>query len=309
MLERLLRHYPQPDTELVYRNAFELLVATVLSAQSTDQRVNETTPALFARFPDAAALASASPTDVEPLIHATGFFRVKSKAIVALAQRLVQDHAGEVPATMDALTALPGVGRKTANVVLGHALGVPGLPVDRHVLRVAERIGLTRESTPEGVERDLCATLPVERWTTMSDALILHGRRICRPKPLCPQCEVRDICLYPFKTGGVAPLDLGAAPKGAPTRTRRSAQSNTPPHARDARAAAAAPDKSGAYASSKVSSNASSKVSSNALSKVSASASSSASSKADSRRTRAESLTPTAKRRTQRPSSAKRGPR
>lgn len=210
VLERLLRHYPAPDTELAYRNAFELLVATVLSAQSTDKRVNETTPALFARYPDAAALAAADPTDVEPLIHATGFFRVKAKSIITLSQRLVADHGGQVPADMDLLTTLPGVGRKTANVVLGHALGVPGLPVDRHVLRVTERIGLTYETTPEGVERDLCAALPPADWTRMSDGLILHGRRICRPKPQCGECHVADICRYPFKTGGLAPLDLAA---------------------------------------------------------------------------------------------------
>jgi endonuclease III len=158
---------------------------------------------------------------VEPIIHATGFFRVKARAIVTLSQKLVQDHGGQVPADMDALTTLPGVGRKTANVVLGHALGVPGLPVDRHVLRVAERIGLTHETTPEGVERDLCAALPPADWTRMSDALILHGRRICRPKPLCPECEVRDVCRYPFKTGGMAPLDLDGPAAGAPRRTRK----------------------------------------------------------------------------------------
>ena len=213
VLERLLRHYPAPDTELAYRNAFELLVATVLSAQSTDKRVNETTPALFARYPDAAALAAADPADVEPLIHATGFFRVKAKSIVTLSQRLVNDHGGQVPADMDVLTTLPGVGRKTANVVLGHALGGPGLPVDRHVLRVTERIGLSRETTPEGVERDLCAALPPSDWTRMSDGLILHGRRICRPKPECPACEVADVCRYPFKTGGLAALDLDAPVK------------------------------------------------------------------------------------------------
>jgi endonuclease-3 len=218
VLDALLRHYPAPDTELVFRNAFELLVATVLSAQSTDKRVNETTPALFARYPDAAALAAADPLDIEPLIHATGFFRAKSKAIVGLAKRLAQDHGGVVPADMDALTTLPGVGRKTANVVLGHALGVPGLPVDRHVLRVAERIGLTRETTPEGVERDLCAAIAPERWTLLSDALILHGRRICRPKPQCGMCEVASLCRYPFKTVGPAPLDLEAPPTGAPRR-------------------------------------------------------------------------------------------
>ena len=228
VLERLLRHYPTPDTELAYRNAFELLIATVLSAQSTDRRVNETTPALFARYPDSRALAAADPADVEPMIHATGFFRVKSKAIVTLSQRLVADHGGEVPAVMDVLTTLPGVGRKTANVVLGHALGVPGLPVDRHVLRVAERIGLTFDTTPEGVERDLCAALPPSDWTRMSDALILHGRRVCRPKPQCAECEVADICRYPFKTGGLAPLDLGAPPAGTPSGRARRAGPTSP---------------------------------------------------------------------------------
>ncbi len=222
VLDALLRHHPEPDTELAYRNAFELLVATVLSAQSTDQRVNQVTPALFARYPDAHALATADPADIEPIIHATGFFRAKSKAIVGLAQRLVRDHGGEVPADMDALTALPGVGRKTANVVLGHALGVPGLPVDRHVLRVAQRIGLTRETTPEGVERDLCAAIEPARWTMLSDALILHGRRVCRPKPLCAACHVAPLCRYPFKTAGTAPLDLDAPPVGAPRRAGKA---------------------------------------------------------------------------------------
>jgi endonuclease-3 len=142
-----------------------------------------------------------------------------------LSQKLVQEHGGQVPADMDALTTLPGVGRKTANVVLGHALGVPGLPVDRHVLRVTERIGLTHETAPEDVERDLCAALPPADWTRMSDALILHGRRICRPKPLCPECEVRDICRYPFKTGGMTPLDLDAPAAGAPRRPRKTVTS------------------------------------------------------------------------------------
>lgn len=225
VLERLLRHFPAPDTELAYRNAFELLVATVLSAQSTDARVNETTPALFGRYPDARSLAAADPVDVEPLVHATGFFRVKARAIITLSQRLVAEHGGEVPADMDALTALPGVGRKTANVVLGHALGVPGLPVDRHVLRVTERIGLTHDTTPEGVERDLCAALPPRDWTRLSDGLILLGRRVCRPKPQCGACEVADVCRYPFKAGGLQPLDLEAPVR---TSTRGKAVKATP---------------------------------------------------------------------------------
>jgi len=181
---------------LLHRNAFELLIATILSAQSTDARVNLVTPALFARYPDAAALANATPEDLEPQIHATGFFRAKSKSIVGAARALVEQHGGHVPADMDALIALPGVGRKTANVVLGHTLGVPGLPVDRHVLRVANRIGIAESDDPVVVEQQLCDALPRERWTRTSDTLILHGRRICRPKPLCDRCAVRDDCDY-----------------------------------------------------------------------------------------------------------------
>jgi endonuclease-3 len=192
----LEEQHPGADTELHYRNAFELLVATILSAQSTDQRVNLVTPALFARYPDARALAAASPEEIEPQIHSTGFFRAKSKAIVGMARALMEQHGGEVPPDMDALTALPGVGRKTANVVLGHALGVPGLPVDRHVLRVANRIGIAEGDDPEVVEQQLCRAMPRQRWTLTSDLLILHGRRICKPKPLCDQCAVRDDCDY-----------------------------------------------------------------------------------------------------------------
>src|SRR5437762_1294757 len=129
-------------------------------------------------------------------MHSTGFFRAKSKALIAMAQALVESHGGEVPADINALVALPGVGRKTANVVLGHALGVPGLPVDRHVLRVSNRIGIAEGDDPEVVEQQLTAPMPPERWTRTSDTLILHGRRICRPKPLCDQCVVRDDCDY-----------------------------------------------------------------------------------------------------------------
>jgi endonuclease-3 len=169
----------------------------MLSAQSTDQRVNMVTPALFRRYPDAAALASARPADLEPVIHSTGFFRAKAKALTGMARALVASHGGEVPADLDALVRLPGVGRKTANVVLGHALGVPGLPVDRHVLRVANRIGLAESDEPEVVERQLCGALPDSRWTQASDTLILHGRRVCRPThPRCDQCAVREACEY-----------------------------------------------------------------------------------------------------------------
>jgi endonuclease-3 len=196
IIQTLAEQHPNADTELHHRNAFELLVATILSAQSTDARVNMVTPALFSRYPDAKALASASTAELEPQIVSTGFFRQKSKALVGMAQALVRDHGGDVPADMEALTKLPGVGRKTANVVLGHALGVPGLPVDRHVLRVSNRIGIAESDDPEKVESQLCGVLPKEMWTLASDVQILHGRRICRPKPLCDQCMVRDDCDY-----------------------------------------------------------------------------------------------------------------
>lgn len=184
----------------MHRNAFELLVATILSAQSTDARVNMVTPALFAKYPDARALAAAKTADLEKMILSTGFFRQKSKSLIGMATMLVEEYGGNVPADMDKLTKLPGVGRKTANVVLGHALGVPGLPVDRHVLRVANRIGLVKNDDAVKVEAQLCEMLPPARWTRASDALILHGRRICKPKPLCPRCNVRPDCDF-YRTG------------------------------------------------------------------------------------------------------------
>ena len=222
ILDRLAIQHPNADTELHFRTPYELLVATILSAQCTDERVNRVTPALFRRYPDAAALARAAAADLEPQIQSTGFFRSKSRALLGMAAALVQDHGGEVPADMDALVQLPGVGRKTANVVLGHALGVPGLPVDRHVLRVANRIGIARADDPEVVEAQLCAAVPRERWTLASDTLILHGRRICKPRPLCPDCVVRDACDY-YRAA------LGATPARAATRTATaSAKGRTP---------------------------------------------------------------------------------
>jgi len=194
LMDRLHSQHPDADTELDYSTPFELLVATILSAQSTDARVNQVTPALFTKYPTARELAKARTPALEKLIHSTGFYRAKAKSLVGMAKALVVRHGGGVPASMEALVELPGVGRKTANVVLGHALGVPGLPVDRHVLRVANRIGIADSDDPEVVEQQLCAALPPERWTVTSDTLILHGRRICRPKPLCDQCAVRDDC-------------------------------------------------------------------------------------------------------------------
>ena len=194
ILDLLEGQHPGADTELHFKNAFQLLAATILSAQSTDQGVNLVTPALFKRYPDAKALAKAKPAELEPQIHSTGFFRQKSKSLIGMASALVERHGGQVPASMDALVELPGVGRKTANVVLGHALGVPGLPVDRHVLRVANRIGIAESDDPVVVEQQLCGALPPERWTRTSDTLILHGRRICNPRPLCDRCAVTSMC-------------------------------------------------------------------------------------------------------------------
>jgi endonuclease-3 len=236
VLDALERHHPDADTELVYRTPFELLVATVLSAQSTDRRVNEVTPVLFARYSAPAALAAAAPADVEAIIHATGFFRQKAKAIIGLSRALVADHGGEVPADMDKLVTLPGVGRKTANVVLGHALGVPGLPVDRHVLRVAGRLGLIHTDDAVKAETHLTALLPPERWTRASDTLILHGRRICRPTPQCPICHARTLCPYAITGTAVRAVRRDAAkarPKAARAPGGRAAapgrRRRTPP--------------------------------------------------------------------------------
>jgi endonuclease III len=226
ILDRLATQHPGADTELHYRTPFELLIATILSAQSTDARVNIVTPNLFARYPDAHALAVADPAEVEPIIVTTGFFRAKTRSIIGAARALVERHRGEVPASMEALVELPGVGRKTANVVLGHALGVAGLPVDRHVLRVANRLGIAASDDPEVVEKQLQKALPEKRWTLASDTLILHGRRICRPKPLCDRCAARDMCRYYRSLGTTrgARTRTSAAPgrqKGTPRKAKR----------------------------------------------------------------------------------------
>jgi endonuclease-3 len=196
VLRTLYAQHPNADTELDYSTPFELLVATILSAQSTDAGVNRVTPAVFKRYADAKALAKATAADLEPLIHSTGFFRAKAKSLIGMALGLTERHGGEVPNTMDQLVGLPGVGRKTANVVLGHALGVPGLPVDRHVLRVSNRIGIAEGDDPVLVEQQLTTKLPPKEWIKASDTLILHGRRICKPKPLCDICNVREDCDY-----------------------------------------------------------------------------------------------------------------
>ncbi|MGC8916724.1 MAG: endonuclease III [Thermoanaerobaculum sp.] len=193
----LLAHaYPEARCELDHRNAYELLVATILSAQCTDARVNQVTPAFFARFPNAQALAQARQEEVEELIKSTGFYRNKAKALLGMAKALVERHGGEVPRQMEAMVQLPGVGRKTANVVLGTAYGLAtGIVVDTHVTRVSQRLGLTTQSEPEKIERELMALFPREEWVALSHRLILHGRYVCKArKPACGSCLLAEIC-------------------------------------------------------------------------------------------------------------------
>jgi endonuclease III len=237
IIRRLEAQHPDADTELHFRTPFELLVATILSAQSTDERVNIVTPSLFASYPDARALAAADAAEVEPIIVSTGFFRQKAKAITSMARALVDKHGGHVPASMEALVDLPGVGRKTANVVLGHALGVPGLPVDRHVLRVANRIGIANGEDPEVVEQQLCAAMPRAEWTRTSDTLILHGRRICRPRPLCDRCNVREDCAYYRTVIAQEPL------AGSRRRAKPAGRQGAPARGAAAKSAKSAPRK------------------------------------------------------------------
>jgi endonuclease-3 len=224
-MAKLFAQHPNADTELHYQTPYELLVATILSAQCTDERVNQVTPALFKRYPNAKTLARATTAELEPQIQSTGFFRAKSKSLVGMAQALTAQHRGEVPAAMDALVQLPGVGRKTANVVLGHALGVPGLPVDRHVLRVSNRIGIAASDDPEVVEQQLCAPMPPQQWTLTSDTLILHGRRICKPRPLCEQCAVRGDCDYYRLVVAAARPVKGLPPEGGSHKRVKKAAS------------------------------------------------------------------------------------
>ena len=195
MLSALDRLYPDARTELVYGTPFELLVATVLSAQATDVSVNAATPALFAAYPDAHALSQATADDIEPYIRSIGLYRGKAKNLAALARLLVERHGGEVPNDFGAVVALPGAGRKTANVVLSNAYGFPAIAVDTHVGRLARRLGLSVQTNPDKVEADLQKLFPRERWVFLHHALILHGRRVCHArKPQCPACELASFC-------------------------------------------------------------------------------------------------------------------
>lgn len=201
ILDRLEKIYPDADCELDYRNAFELLIATILSAQCTDKRVNAVTPQLFARYPTAKDLAAAKLPEVEEIIRSTGFFRAKAKSIVACAQALVANHGGDVPRDFEAAVKLKGVGRKTASVVLGHAYGIAeGIAVDTHVLRLTARLGLTRHDDPIKVEQDLMKIVPKERWVKTTDLIIFHGRRTCDArKPRCGDCGIFDLCAWPSR--------------------------------------------------------------------------------------------------------------
>lgn len=196
ILARLEAAYPAARCALDHGSPLELLVATILSAQCTDARVNQVTPALFRRYPDARAYAEAALPELEAMIQSTGFFRNKAKALQGLGRALLERHDGKVPRTMAELTALPGVGRKTANVVLGNAFGLEeGVVVDTHVARLSGRLGLTRETDPVKIERDLVALVPRPAWTLWSHLLIFHGRQVCKaPRPRCGDCVLADLC-------------------------------------------------------------------------------------------------------------------
>jgi len=203
IIRRLRELYPGAACSLTHANAYQLLVATILSAQCTDERVNLVTPALFRRYPDVRALADARPEQLEEMIRSTGFFRNKTKSLLGMANAVVERHSGRVPEDMDALTKLPGVGRKTANVVLGNAFHRNvGVVVDTHVRRLSQRLGLTDHDDPERIEEDLMRGVPQEDWTEIAHLFIYHGRAICTArKPRCGECALNDICPSAFIAG------------------------------------------------------------------------------------------------------------
>lgn len=208
--------YPDAVVELDHRDAYQLLVATILAAQSTDKMINTVTPALFARFPDPAALARADQAELEQMVHSTGFFRMKAKHLIEMARAIVERHGGRVPDTMEALCALPGVARKTANVVLGCAFGKnEGFIVDTHITRLSARLGFTRHTDPEKIEPDMMALVPRDQWTAFANRLIWHGRRVCTAKaPDCDHCVLGPVC--PSFAPGEARRAAGAGTGGKP---------------------------------------------------------------------------------------------
>jgi endonuclease-3 len=206
----LAETYPDAHCELDFKNAFQLLVATVLSAQTTDVRVNLTTPALFAKYPTPEDLAAADPEHLESLLKPTGFFRAKTKAVLGLSAAIRDSFGGEVPSRLDDLVTLPGVGRKTANVVLGNAFGVPGITVDTHFARLARRFGWTSQDDPVKIEQEVGELFPKSEWTMLSHRLIWHGRRVCHArKPACGACSVAALC----PSFGTGPTDQATAAK------------------------------------------------------------------------------------------------
>ncbi|TWT64136.1 endonuclease III [Rubinisphaera italica] len=196
VVDQLQENYPHVECELIHHNAYELLVATILSAQCTDARVNQVTPKLFKKYPDPFLLSKAKQADVEKIIHSLGFFRAKATNLIGMAKGVVEQHAGVIPETLSDLTALPGVGRKTANVVLGTWFGIPsGVVVDTHVRRISQLLGLTSEVTPEKIEQDLMQRLPEEEWINFSHRLIRLGRQTCiARRPKCEECPMLTIC-------------------------------------------------------------------------------------------------------------------
>jgi endonuclease-3 len=226
ILDVLEQAHPEATCALHYQSPYELVMATILSAQCTDERVNMVTPALFARYPTPKALAAAKPEDVEEIIRSTGFYRAKTKSLLGNARALVADHGGEVPRSMEAMVKLPGVGRKTASVVLGHVYDIAeGIAVDTHVLRVGNRLGIARGDDPLEVERQLMAIIPKERWTRTTDLLIFHGRKICiARRPLCGQCPVFALCRWPQRQAFAMgkPPRAKAGPGSASRRRRRA---------------------------------------------------------------------------------------
>jgi endonuclease-3 len=197
----LLKHYPKPKLALHSSNALELLIAVILSAQCTDARVNEVTATLFKKYRKAKDYAAADPAVLEEEIRSTGFYKNKTRSVIACCKKLLADFHGEVPHTLDELTTLPGVGRKTANMVLGNAFGVPAISVDTHVLRVSNRLGLAHSDDPQDVEAALMQQVAKEQWTAFGNAMILHGRETCTArKPRCPDCVLRAVCEWPDRT-------------------------------------------------------------------------------------------------------------
>lgn len=195
LVKALLAAHPDAHCALHHRSAYQLLVATILSAQCTDKMVNSVTPKVFARYPAAKQLAVAESSELESLIRPTGFYRSKTRSLLGMARAVVEEHGGRIPRTLDALVRLPGVGRKTANVILGNVFGVPGIVVDTHVGRIARRLGLTKSEDPEQVERDLMGLVPQRDWTQLSHAMIFHGRRVCTARnPHCDECPVATDC-------------------------------------------------------------------------------------------------------------------